>query len=686
MEFTDYILEAAGVSDVDIMDIEVTQAMAEMAVLEAMMDCYEKQMVLLEYNEDAADEIFTEAETYIPEMAEFIQERYIYYARQDPKDGMWILARQDKRYTPYDKDANGNKTGRSVDKTNDIAVDKNGDPVSGNNKPYMSYSHDDVKKIADELNDNEKAFVKAQKNKEKRNQDKKAARKAKKGGGLGLQAMDYKAPPSPEEEKAKAKKREDLIRKIQDKQGLSRADAEAKADAFLSRGDAKATGLPVATLVSMGIANMDGTPITSTQRSKSSGRAYSGGMVNSDDFEDIPQGSPARTDVAKKSFGNSLKAFMSKAGDLAMRLAAFIVDTITSINFKKLGTKFSDAHSASTTVKLSATDAAVIDGFEQFVDIVNWYDVKFRPEYLESRKGQWTNNNVSRKLNDLKNNTEKLKNINKTDNKEEKAVEVSKIVDICNTLGRNELKKKLRTFQRNSAGFKTDLAVDNVPAALATAMREFTKFIVKTYNSEAKAIKQILKIAKDNDAVDNNKETNTDITMSTNETAEKTAAWAEEGWSMNLSEDEDFFLTESSYGSGYEDEDFYTESVPWNDENRRDLWMSPQERERDKAMNPEKYASSNPLWRPARELSGAIFVRRGREIDKYQCDRVVEKAKELLSSGQLHDQNVVAATKKLISEMGKCEQYSQDQLKNILIGYRNVFSKSPEINSALTGR
>jgi hypothetical protein len=68
MEFTNYILEAAGVSDVDIMDIEVTQAMAEMAVLEAMMDCYEKQMVLLEYNEDSADEIFTESETFVPAM------------------------------------------------------------------------------------------------------------------------------------------------------------------------------------------------------------------------------------------------------------------------------------------------------------------------------------------------------------------------------------------------------------------------------------------------------------------------------------------------------------------------------------------------------------------------------------------------------------------------------------------
>ena len=539
MNLNDYILE--GMSDIDVSDIEIAQAFAEMAVLEAMMDCYEKQMVLLEYNEESADEIFTEAETYVPAMSEFIQERYIYYARKDPTDGMWILARQDKRYTPYDKDASGKKIGRSVDKTNDIAVDQNGDPATGSNKPYMSYTQADVEKIADELNDNEKAFVKAEKNKAKRNQEKKAARKAKRSDGVGLQDMGYQAPPSPEEEKAKAKKREDLIRKIQDKQGLSRADAEAKADAFLSRGDAKATGLPVATLVSMGIANMDGTPITNPQRSKSSGRAYSGGMTNSDDFEDIPKGSPARTDVAKKSFGNSFKAFMSKAGDLAMKLAAFIVDSLFAINFDKLGTKFSDDHSAGSTVKLSASDAAVIDGFEQFVDIVNWYDVKFRPEYLDSRKGQWTNSNVSRKLNDLKNNTEKLKNINKTDDKEDKSVEVNKIVDICKTLGRNELKKKLRTFQRNSAGFKTDLAVDNVPTALANAMREFVKILMKTYTNEAKAIKKILKVAKDNDAVDSDKETNANVSVSANETAENAAATTEEGWSMRISGDENFF-------------------------------------------------------------------------------------------------------------------------------------------------
>ena len=56
----DYILESADVTNVSIDDIELTQLFAEMAVLEAMMDCYEKQLILLEYNEESAEEIIEE--------------------------------------------------------------------------------------------------------------------------------------------------------------------------------------------------------------------------------------------------------------------------------------------------------------------------------------------------------------------------------------------------------------------------------------------------------------------------------------------------------------------------------------------------------------------------------------------------------------------------------------------------
>lgn len=61
MNLTDYILEAADVTDVDMFDIEIEQTLAEIAVAEAMLDCIEKQDVLLEYNEDSAEEIITES-------------------------------------------------------------------------------------------------------------------------------------------------------------------------------------------------------------------------------------------------------------------------------------------------------------------------------------------------------------------------------------------------------------------------------------------------------------------------------------------------------------------------------------------------------------------------------------------------------------------------------------------------
>ena len=74
MNFNDYILEAAGVSDVDVLDIELTQAFAEMAVLEAMIACYEKQEVLLEYNEESAEEIFIENDFNLPFMEDWVVE------------------------------------------------------------------------------------------------------------------------------------------------------------------------------------------------------------------------------------------------------------------------------------------------------------------------------------------------------------------------------------------------------------------------------------------------------------------------------------------------------------------------------------------------------------------------------------------------------------------------------------
>lgn len=61
----DYILEAADITNVSVSDIELTQLFAEAAVLEAMMNCYEKQIALMEYNEEAAEEIMMET-SYLP--------------------------------------------------------------------------------------------------------------------------------------------------------------------------------------------------------------------------------------------------------------------------------------------------------------------------------------------------------------------------------------------------------------------------------------------------------------------------------------------------------------------------------------------------------------------------------------------------------------------------------------------
>jgi hypothetical protein len=68
MNLNEMIFESADVTNVSIDDVELTQLFAEMAVLEAMMDCYDKQLVLMEYNKEAAEEIITESDFNIPAM------------------------------------------------------------------------------------------------------------------------------------------------------------------------------------------------------------------------------------------------------------------------------------------------------------------------------------------------------------------------------------------------------------------------------------------------------------------------------------------------------------------------------------------------------------------------------------------------------------------------------------------
>jgi hypothetical protein len=57
----DYILESADVTNVSIDDIEYEKQLAEINVIEAMINCYEKQLMLMEYNEESACEIMMES-------------------------------------------------------------------------------------------------------------------------------------------------------------------------------------------------------------------------------------------------------------------------------------------------------------------------------------------------------------------------------------------------------------------------------------------------------------------------------------------------------------------------------------------------------------------------------------------------------------------------------------------------
>ena len=532
MNLNDYIME--NMSDVDVMDIELAQAFAEMAVLEAMMDCYEKQMVLLEYNEDSANEIFAEQAIMMPEL-EYIEERYNYYEREDPKSGMWFVARSDSRYN----------NGRRPDPTQDQPVDANGDPAKGKNVE-MYVTKQEALNVAKNFNADERMYENIEKRKHESNKAKKDARKAKKGNGLGLEDMgaDQKRKQAAQAE-ADAKAKRELIIKLMSKSNMSEAEASEKVDRLMAsrnkKKEAAKLGLSQTDIASLGITNMDGsTPGSKSDKLErtSSGRAYVAGELPEGEVSSTEdKGSPKRSDIAKKSMSNTIKMYLSKAGDAFLRLGEFIVDSIMAINFNKLGQKFNDSMRDKESVSISATDAAYLNNFDRFIEIVERYGSRYSPSNINSHAGNWTNANVGRYVGELSNLGKELENIGKVESNEEKSVSVEEIVDICNKLGKNEIKKKIREFRRNSASFNTNLNVENgVPEALAKSMKEFIKKLMKAYNAEAKAVKSILKTAKANDAV----EENTDNTAE--EPVPVTAGEATgESYQFSMNLDEDFF-------------------------------------------------------------------------------------------------------------------------------------------------
>jgi hypothetical protein len=526
MEFTNYILEAAGVSDVDIMDIEVTQAMAEMAVLEAMMDCYEKQMVLLEYNEDSADEIFTEAETFVPAMEND------YFTEADTS--MWAVRPKTDR------------GGKPTENGGFVVYDK-GDPNKKQISPGSFSSEAEAQ-----------SWIRSQ--------------------TAGTKDM--------------------VVRKAIDRGG-NETDAYIVADQRDGR-QLSPGSFPTAKEAEKWIKSKGGTPKPkrTTKKKKTiekpAGEKPAASAQPQSDSQSDTQApkqadqwdGSAKVSTASKSFSNSFKKFMSKAGSVIQQLVLGLVDSVFSVNFDKLATKIVEKGAGFT---MNDKEFQTVNRLEDLMDLTQVYYGKFNLDLLS--RVSWTRAEVGKYKNILSEASAALKqkyvdtgvfnDSTEQANSPNKQTTPEDLANLCQSLGKNEFKKLLRKCQKEAAAYNTDFNEKaNIPPEIGKAMRTFVNDLIKVYNKTTKDFKGMLDFALEVGAVQEDRNRHGGIDQSPigfkkspkakelqqrRRAARKamrsgtaavdmyenlggkenanydTNSWAEEGWSMNLSEDEDFF-------------------------------------------------------------------------------------------------------------------------------------------------
>jgi len=509
MEFTDYILEAAGVSDVDIMDIEVTQAMAEMAVLEAMMDCYEKQMVLLEYNEDSADEIFNEAEIFVPEMSEFIQEARVEYHDLKMKHGWKIV---------HDTDA-GNKDGKG----------KNGQGL------WYLYGVDEngLELVFGPYDSKQQLIFNARNNKQAR-------------AGYG---------------KHNIAENRNRIAELKKKINEGKAQEEA-APASVERAVSGSTAGQQPTQATNGTS-------TATEPNQSSTSDKKAAQWDGDSEVSGPS----------KSFGNSFKKFMSKAGSVVQQLVLGLVDAIFEVNFEKLKEKVLDK-GADFEVKINKNEFDKLNRLAALIKVTENYYEECSLDKLKNVV--WTKAKVGAYVDTVRDLEkalrEKFELVNaENENDEGYAMNKDDFALLCDKLGHGEFKKLLRKCQKEVSAANIDYNVENqIPPVVGKELRKFVNYLIKTYRDTSKCFTKVLKFAADVGAKAMKRGENSGVDYGTAKNAKRleqrqkmlgkvnkignfsgkvndriaaaraqkeaeAEGWAEEGWSMNLSEDEDFF-------------------------------------------------------------------------------------------------------------------------------------------------
>lgn len=507
MEFTDYILEAAGVSDVDIMDIEVTQAMAEMAVLEAMMDCYEKQMVLLEYNEDAANEIFSESYV-ITGMDNF----YLEEAKNKDKD-------KDELSNEPTKGAKADKLSGNKNAKKGSAQDKVGNAVkivNSEGRYVFAYNEPNGIIIPTEIFsfDSESAAA----------NNKKILNAKMKAKGDGISA---------------------LKKHVSDKNGIG---VYITRDLGISSwryygGYVRANGT-IAT-------GADPTDFVSQNAADKAAELK------------VKNGKSAATDIAANNKAATFKKWLSKAFELLQSFVGYFLDLFRNVRFDHLADRVRKSSKGQTTpFELTMQEMNSISFLNNIKDFTN--KVTLYLSYIEDQTAfkKWNEAEAEKQLMLFKTSIEDYRLAQrKGDNAvgaggkdSDRQVTPEELANKLDELHKKRVYDDIAYVQKLFRKSATTYNVNsNVPDRIYKGVRTAINLYVAEFREAVKTVKKLVSAVVSKDEMNVSSRGTQVIPKNPSDmiAAEKLVdkdlkqvrqnGWAEEGWSMNLSEDEDFF-------------------------------------------------------------------------------------------------------------------------------------------------
>lgn len=495
MNLTDYILEAADVTDVDMFDIEIEQTLAEIAVAEAMLDCIEKQDVLLEYNEDSAEEIITESSM------------------------LWVLEAANK----YDSEIKSIQQlidlgNQEIKYVNDIL--NNSEKLKQMTKEQKA----DILKLRDQLRTQVDDMVKIREN---------------------LTALGK---PGVEKSMKNAEKRSEKIKQAKTKSSEIKnvSDALAKLGVFpTGKTAAKVTALDNK------IANLKDVADEIGNEGKAFNYTTKGAA---EEYKNKMKESASGFKSSAKGAANATGAFLTKVALGLRTLIANVLSLIFATKFDKLADKLEQMDSVVVEMNYTESTYLLRIGVVLKQLIPEFDNTVVKPLSSFSKPGSGTIENVDKACDTINKKIQTVvsgvKEVKKDKDSKSTVGAVDKdiIIDICRTLGNGEMKRTMNNI-RFMIG-KWNLEFEGVPKKTAQHVRKTFNKLNNFFGTAARAMSKIYKIAKKNDSVNKDIDLSkldegdmmykSDFDAMVNEPINTDNDTKNESFSMKLS-DEDFF-------------------------------------------------------------------------------------------------------------------------------------------------